>query len=143
MQDSDIRNGTVIITKWMPYYSAFLHAGIIVIEDGEIYVYDNDPDNPINKYGGSIKKTLLKDYLRERKILEFYQTDLNIEHIKKRADEIRNKPFSWLFFNCETLVRYVTGEEIRREYFHPYEKMVLALGFTAFAWSAFYTDSKK
>ncbi|MEK6882440.1 MAG: hypothetical protein AABY22_22660, partial [Nanoarchaeota archaeon] len=68
LNNSDVKDGIVLVSEWTPSISLFTHAGIISIEGGIPYVYDNDPDNPKNEKGGSPKRTRLDEYLITKKV---------------------------------------------------------------------------
>jgi hypothetical protein len=126
LTQKDVRTGVVLIAKWLPEFSYWRHAGIISIEEGKAYVYDNDPDNPINGLGGSVQRGTLEEYLKERAVMEFYDSGATSEQIQKRAQQVWHKKFNWVNFNCETFIKQVTGVPIKRTVLHPMEKIALS-----------------
>lgn len=125
--EKDARDGMVIISKYLPKNSLYLHSAIISIENGIPYIYDNDPDNPINKQGGSVRRITLKDYLKVNKVIEYYDTKLTSEQIKERVKKYLHLKFSWLSFNCEIFIEKVTQMKIKRSSFHPIQKLAIGL----------------
>lgn len=122
------KSGMVIISRFVPAYSLYRHAGIIFYEDGKYYVYDNDPDNPINEFGGSVKKSSLEDYIKVNEVIEFYETGMTSDAIKEKAKPYFSKRFSWTSFNCEDFIEKVTGEKIKRKSMHPIQQIGVGFG---------------
>ena len=115
----DVRSGIVIISKWLPDISLFFHAGIISVEDGVAYVYDNDPDNPLNADGGSVKKSTLKEYLSTKEVKQFYDSGVSSEEIQERVKKVWDKKFNWITFNCEAFIEEITKKKIKRKVIMP------------------------
>ena len=106
-----IKSGIVIISIWKPF-SLWRHIGIVSIENGIAYIYDNDPDNPENNGGGSIGKFKIYDWLKNRDVLEFYDSELSTSKIKKQVNKYWDKKFNWVTFNCRTFVKKITNKPV-------------------------------
>lgn len=104
-----IKSGVVIIARWRPF-SLWKHRGIISIENGTPYVYDNDPDNPKNNKGGNIARVTLKHWLKNRDVIEFYDSDTTTKEIKKRVEKYWGKNFNWVVFNCRHFIKKITNK---------------------------------
>ena len=85
--EKDVKSGVVLISRYKKF-SVWLHAGIISIENGVPYLYDNDPDSPINDEGGNIRRISLSDHLKKYNVIEFYNTGMTSDEIKEKVKKI-------------------------------------------------------
>ena len=117
-REKDIKSGIVVISSFKES-SIWLHSGIISVENGVPYLYDNDPDSPLNDDGGSVRRILLSEHLKKYDIIEFYDSGMTSNEIKKQVKKYWNKKFNYFTFNCEQFIKKITGENIKRKRWHP------------------------
>lgn len=121
-----IRSGIVLITKNKHPLTTFFHAGIISVENDVPYIFHNDPHN-INKIGGSIQRDRLDEYLKDKRIIEIYDSCTTTEQIHRKARELWGKKFNWITFNCENFIYEVTGTRLKRGIIHVGEKIIITM----------------
>jgi hypothetical protein len=76
------------------------HAGIVLVDCGKSLIYHNTPDYK-NQFGGSIQIEELSNWLSDKVITRTLRTNVSPERIKSVTDELKNKPYNFLNFNCE------------------------------------------
>ena len=103
------RNGDYIISK-IKSNPLLTHAGLVVIEKGEVFVYHNTPVE-INSLGGNVVKQNIKEYEETREIFSIKRTSLTKEHIEQSANDLAHKKFDLLMFNCEHFVYFIKNGE--------------------------------
>ena len=107
LEKENIKTGIIIAARWQPF-SLWKHYGIIVVEEGRAYIYDNDPDNPTNDSGGSVGKFEIRKWFERRRLLEYYDSGLRKEEIENEVKKTSKEKFSWIFFNCKDFIRKIT-----------------------------------
>lgn len=78
------------------------HMGIVVVDPvtGEVTIWHNTPNNH-NSLGGSVMKHPLSVWTKTRTITKLEHSDLTNDYIESQVRTMIEKPFNWIFFNCE------------------------------------------
>jgi len=112
MENHEYKTGDILhATAAPPTLGLLGHKGIILLENNEIYVYHNTPIDH-NEWGGSTMKDTLEDFLVvKRQIKSIDRSNLTEAEIKARFDQVKNKKFRWISWNCDHFINVmITGE---------------------------------
>lgn len=84
--------------------SIIVHYGIIVVENGVVYVLHNPMKGPISK-------DTLDIFFKNRVLQKHYvkQTNLDNTQLLGKFNAVKNKEFNIATFNCEDFVNYMIG----------------------------------
>ena len=113
-----VREGTILITV-QKVITPWHHFGIVAIENGDFYVYDLHPNNR-NSKTGNVKKSLLCDYMRDKRLVGIKHTAASTERIQGVAKLIWNGKYNASELNCQKFIDYVTDEDLRSDLFSYY-----------------------
>lgn len=86
------------------------HYGIVIKDDVEFSILHNDPDK-INKSGGNIIKETLKDWIKNKEIVEVSSTNANKDEIYAIAENLKKLKYDLIHFNCEHFVNFVNKQK--------------------------------
>lgn len=92
-----------IITATIDSLPFFLHKGIIVIENGQIFVFHNTPTAK-NVSGGNVVKEDFNHWIESRQIIDIERTDMTKDYIETKSNELSGRHFNIFTFNCEQYV---------------------------------------
>lgn len=88
------------------------HTGIVVLINGEKYIYHSTPDR-FNAYGGSICSDKLMDWIARRNIKRVVNSGISTNQILSVSYNLRRERYNFLTFNCEHYTTYIV-EGVRR-----------------------------
>lgn len=103
--------GDIIFVKSTAYFFV-QHNGIVLEENGEKYIYHNNPDC-INNFGGSICIEKLSSWLKDREVIRVVKSNVSPERIKLIANELMNRKYNFITFNCEHFIESIAYNRYR------------------------------
>lgn len=98
----NIYGNNIVITNCTNLPLCF-HVGITCLYNGEMCVFHNTPSKT-NGYGGNVICEPLYKFLSDRKINAIYPTNIPTEKILQNFNQIKNKKYNALNFNCESYI---------------------------------------
>lgn len=98
---STLQTGDMVKTKSI--YPFIYHYGIVLREEGGLFVYHNDPDQK-NHAGGNIIREPFDEWIQDREIVDVTKTKIDAETIEKGVRELKQMRYDLLSFNCEHFI---------------------------------------
>lgn len=99
MKSFKLRSGNIIVTS-IDGIPIFEHAGVVSIQGNTISVWHINPEN-------GVLKEDISTFLSNRRIIEVRDKSLSEDFLSRKIDQLKNKKYDIIKFNCFDFVKAV------------------------------------